>query len=253
VFPAFWVDYLEIPGTSYANAETRYTFRIQEQENLWEYYNVLIQRLRNYADNPFRMGENGFAYEDETQIDALREGLVNMLMHADYFGTMHPTVRVYSNRIEFQNPGRFVIDITKRPIRAISKPRNPILARFFRWAKLAENAGFGFDKMFAWKNKVNFETQIDFSETVFELEEDDRANILDTPIVTPIVTPIIAREEQNLLHIIDKNNKVTREELANDLKVSINTVKTVILRLKKKGVLERIGNNRTGYWNIIDK
>jgi len=49
-----------------------------------EYYNVLIQRLRNYADNPFRMGDNGFAYEDDTQLAALREGLVNMLMHADY-------------------------------------------------------------------------------------------------------------------------------------------------------------------------
>jgi len=54
VFSSFWVDYMEIPGNSYSDAQTRYTFRIQEQENLWEYYNVLIQRLRNYADNPFR-------------------------------------------------------------------------------------------------------------------------------------------------------------------------------------------------------
>jgi ATP-dependent DNA helicase RecG len=46
-FNDFWVDYLEIPGLSYSDAKTRYTFRIQEQENLWEYYNVLIQRLRN--------------------------------------------------------------------------------------------------------------------------------------------------------------------------------------------------------------
>jgi len=79
-FSSFWVDYLEIPGTSYSNAQTRYTFRIQEQENLWEYYNVLIQRLRNYADNPFRMGENGFAYEDNTQLDALREGFVGQTL-----------------------------------------------------------------------------------------------------------------------------------------------------------------------------
>jgi len=43
----------------------------------------LLQRLRNYADNPFRMGDNGFAYEDDTQLDALREGLVNTLQ-SDY-------------------------------------------------------------------------------------------------------------------------------------------------------------------------
>jgi len=32
----FRIDYLEIPGTNYANAEPRYTYRIAEQENLWE-------------------------------------------------------------------------------------------------------------------------------------------------------------------------------------------------------------------------
>jgi ATP-dependent DNA helicase RecG len=28
-FPDFWIDYLEIPGLSYADAEPRYTYRIQ--------------------------------------------------------------------------------------------------------------------------------------------------------------------------------------------------------------------------------
>jgi len=65
---------LKYRGLSYSDAKTRYTFRIQEQENIWEYYNVLIQRLRNYTDNPFHMGDNGFAYEDNSQLDALREG-----------------------------------------------------------------------------------------------------------------------------------------------------------------------------------
>ena len=43
--PNFWVDYIEIPGTSYNDAAQRYTFRMQEQENLWEYYKVIIQRF----------------------------------------------------------------------------------------------------------------------------------------------------------------------------------------------------------------
>ena len=44
-------------------------------------------------------------------MNALREGLINFLAHADYFSAMHPTIRVYSNRIEFQNPGRFMVDM----------------------------------------------------------------------------------------------------------------------------------------------
>ena len=238
-FSSFWVDYLEIPGTSYSNAQTRYTFRIQEQENLWEYYNVLIQRLRNYADNPFRMGENGFAYEDNTQLDALREGLVNMLMHADYFGVMHSTIRVFSNRIVFQNPGKFHINISEIPKNAISKPRNPVIARMFRWANLAENAGFGFDKMLVWKHKVEFETHIDFSEVTFYLDNADEP-----------ITPPITELEKKLLKTIEQTPKGTYKMFAETLDISEGVVKEYIKNLKKKGVLKREGNNRTGHWQI---
>ena len=61
----FKIDYLEIPGTSYANAEPRYTYRIAEQENLWEYYFVLFQRLQVYANNPLTIGEMGIGHEDK--------------------------------------------------------------------------------------------------------------------------------------------------------------------------------------------
>jgi ATP-dependent DNA helicase RecG len=52
----FWVDYIEIPGTSYSDAAVRYTYQMPEQENLWKYYQVLIQRLRLYVDKPFTPG-----------------------------------------------------------------------------------------------------------------------------------------------------------------------------------------------------
>lgn len=75
--PNFWVDYIEIPGTSYNDAAQRYTFRMQEQENLWEYYKVIIQRFRLYTDNPFTTTLEGASPEDDSQLYALKEGLVN--------------------------------------------------------------------------------------------------------------------------------------------------------------------------------
>ena len=251
-FTDFWVDYLEIPGTSYANAKTRYTFRIQEQENLWEYYNVLIQRLRNYADNPFRMGDNGFAYEDETQLDALREGLVNMLMHADYFSVMHSTIRVFSNRIVFQNPGRFYIDIEEAKKQAISKPRNPVIARFFRWAKLAENAGFGFDKMLVWKHKVVFDnSHVDFSETTFYI---DPIVVLKENVTNKVPNKVPDNLSENLKKIIleiQKDNKISMTKLAEIIGISKRKILDNINKLKHNGLLERVGDNKTGYWKVI--
>lgn len=75
--PNFGVDYIEIPGTSYNDAAQRYTFRMQEQENLWEYYKVIIQRFRLYTDNPFTTTPEGVSPEDDSQLYALKEGLVN--------------------------------------------------------------------------------------------------------------------------------------------------------------------------------
>ena len=171
----FRVDYLEIPATSYAGAEPRYTFRVQEQENLWEYYFVLFQRLRIYADNPLYIGDMGIGHEDSKQLDALREGLINMLIHCDYFSPMKPRIRVFTNRIEFENPGTLPRPIEELMKEDVSIPRNPVLAKLFRIAKLCENAGYGFDRMLMWKKETHkeviFETSIDKTKVTFMLKD----------------------------------------------------------------------------------
>ena len=167
--PTFWVDLIEIPGNSYADASSRYTFRMPEQANVWESYRAIIQRLRLHVDAPFTAGPDGFAPDDESQLYALREGFVNMLVHADYFSPMHSTIRIYDNRIELQNAGRFMIDMNHLRDRIQSAPRNPSLVKFFRYAKLSENAGYGIDKMIRWEQltsqPVTFDTDI-YSGTV---------------------------------------------------------------------------------------
>ncbi len=169
----FWIDYIEIPGISYKEAPARYTYRMQEQDNIWEYYQLLIQRLRNYVDNPFTAGPDGFAPDDNSQLYTLREGLVNMLAHADYFSPMHSTIRVYSNRIELQNAGRFIIDLNKIKDHLTSMPRNPNIIKFFRYARLSENAGYGIDKMLRWKDltgqEVRFDSELTYSTVVYPL------------------------------------------------------------------------------------
>jgi ATP-dependent DNA helicase RecG len=186
----FRVDYLEIPATSYTDAEPRYTFRIQEQENLWEYYFVLMQRLRIYADNPLYIGDLGMGYEDNRQLDALREALINMLIHCDYFSPMKPRIRVFTNRIEFENPGKLPRPIEELMKIDVSVPRNPVLAKSFRMAKLCESAGYGFDKMLVWEKethkKVFFETFIDRTKITFMLDDDTVENNIENNIESSI-------------------------------------------------------------------
>ncbi|MCF0201564.1 MAG: putative DNA binding domain-containing protein, partial [Bacteroidales bacterium] len=169
--PNFWIDYIEIPGASYRDAEVRYTYRIPEQDNIWQSYLVIYQRLRVYAENPFVEQKDGFGPDNEEQLFTLREGLINFLAHFDMFSPMHPTIRVFNNRIEMQNPGIFAIGLPSANARITSQPRNPGIIRLFRYPKLAENAGYGIDKMMLWKQltgcDVTFETDIQSSTVTY--------------------------------------------------------------------------------------
>ena len=160
----FWIDYLEIPGKSLAEASVRYTYRMPEQDNIWESYQIILQRLQNYVDAPYVARPDGVGIEDESQLYALREGLTNCCAHADYFSPMHTTIRVFADRIELQNPGRFMFPLSELRTQIHSMPRNPNLIKFFRYAKLGENAGYGIDKMLRWEKitmgKVEFASDL---------------------------------------------------------------------------------------------
>jgi ATP-dependent DNA helicase RecG len=68
-----------------------------------------------------------------------------------------------------------------------------------------------------------------------------------TPKTTSKTTP---KKSEQLIELIGQNNRVTREELAQKLEISINGVKQHILKLKKEGVLARVGGHRFGIWQV---
>ena len=123
------------------------TYRMPEQENIWESFQLIMHRLRNFVDAPYLEGPDIFGVEDNSQLFCLREGLVNFCAHSDYFAPDHPTIRVFDDRIVMQNPGRFILAADEFRSRILSMPRNPGIIRLFRHPKLSENAGYGIDKI----------------------------------------------------------------------------------------------------------
>lgn len=80
-------------------------------------------------------------------LEALREAVINALIHRDYFDTLgHISIRVYDDRLYIWNPGELpagmaVEDLHRRP--HDSRPRNPLLARVFYYAGWIEHWGSG--------------------------------------------------------------------------------------------------------------
>jgi predicted HTH transcriptional regulator len=64
------------------------------------------------------------------------------------------------------------------------------------------------------------------------------------------ITPSFTNLEQKMVNIMELNSTITRKDLAEMLGIGVDTVKEYLKRLKRKGVLNRIGNNRNGYWEI---
>ncbi len=70
----------------------------------------------------------------------------------------------------------------------------------------------------------------------------------------PVNDPVkLNKTENQSLQIIKNNPNITQKEIADILKLSEKTIKRNTNKLKEKGLLKRIGADKNGYWEIIQK
>jgi ATP-dependent DNA helicase RecG len=191
-------------------------------------------------------------------LEAIREIVINMIIHRDYRAASDSVVKIFDNKIEFYNPGRLPEEISIENLLSNnykSTPRNKLIADFCKDMRLIEKYGSGIGRIVDYFKRDGLpmpdfrNISEGFQVTVYGKEFDESSD--GTPIDTSVDTPIITKGERKVLALIENDNFIKREEIAKLLGLSINTVKTVMSGLKKKGVLERVGNNKTGYWEII--
>ncbi len=181
--------------------------------------------------------------------------LVNLLMHADYFSPMKPRIRVFTNRIEFENPGAFPRPVEELLKEDVSIPRNPVIAKLCRCAKFCENAGYGFDKMLVWEKETNrevhFENRLDKTKVTFMLK-DGKVDMLggQTSGRTGGQTLQLSEIQKKIIWQIAQNPKVSRRDLATILGINQSAVQKHFEKLKELGLIMREGTFG-GRWIII--
>ncbi len=96
------------------------------------------------------------------------------------------------------------------------------------------------------QGNVNFKIEINgFFIATFKLKK-IRDTIKDTIKFLP-------RNERIILTEIGKKPQITSEELALILKINLRNTRKNLNKLKKKGLLKRIGPAKGGHWKIITK
>lgn len=128
-----WTDRLTIDGTWVGN--------------LFQFYQKVIQRLTVDLKIPFQMQPNLFRKDDTIVHEAIREALVNALIHADYRGQGGVVVEKYRDRIELSNPGSLLVSIEQMLRGGVSECRNKALQQMFQQIGGGEKAGSGIDKI----------------------------------------------------------------------------------------------------------
>ena len=144
--PAGLVDFRLIrqPWSEEAPAH-RFDDRLLCEGNLVQALRALIERLLSLVPNPFSLeGDTLQRPAHPPEYKALREALVNLLVHQDY-SDKHRLAQIlwYDDRTCFSNPGDSFVSVEDMLGGGSSDLRNPLLARLLRQVGFAEQAGSG--------------------------------------------------------------------------------------------------------------
>lgn len=105
--------------------------------------------LTKHAYKTARFGETRRRDVYSIPVEAIREVVINALVHASYAERGTPIrVAFRDDRIEVESPGGLVSGMTVETMHRVSRLRNPSVARIFREARLMEQWGTGVRRVF---------------------------------------------------------------------------------------------------------
>ena len=219
-------------------------------------------------------------------LEALREIVLNMIVHRDYTHHGNSSIKIFPDRIEFFNPGHLPNNISVNDLLQgtyVSDCRNKLIAKIFKEIDWIERYGTGIRRIRDYFREYGspeplFENfQHGFRVTVYPLRKDVENIVAETEEkssekivgmsekITDSSEKTLEMSEINsemsektldmsekILEIIKNNPCVTIKELSVSLNKVTRTVERNIKNLKSKGLIERIGPDKGGYWKIKD-
>ncbi len=174
-FPNYMLDYQERPEPK---VELRWVDRLtldgSWSGNVFDFYRRVIRKLTTELKIPFLL--EGDQRQDDTSVHkALREALVNTLVHADFSGRASILVVKRPDMFGFRNPGLMRVPVDLALEGGNSDCRNRLLQDMFRYLGLGENAGSGLPRIFQgwasqhWRQPVLRERHAPSDQTLLEL------------------------------------------------------------------------------------
>ena len=207
--------------------------------------------------------------------DAIRELIINAMVHRSYLDHGTIQVAVYDNRLEITSPGKLPMGQTmERMKEGYSKIRNEALAHAFAYMNLIEHWGSGIPRIIdkvkaAGLRELEFiGGEVDLRINIYRDQVatnnaminangtkngangvkcgvDDGTNIAEVPLNKE------QTQIEKLLQIIEKNPSATQAYYAEKMGISKRTISRMFASLQEKGRLVQSGTKRKANWKII--
>ena len=186
---------------------------------------------------------------------ALKEAVINAVVHNDYSYGNSPIIELYSDRIEITSAGGLPQELSQEEfLEGVTAPRNKELIRVFKDIDLIENIGSGVLRILDAYDKSCFKFMEHFLRVTFKYRENpfkynSKNNVSADDTINGTLK--LSKNEQQILNLIINNNKITREEIATETKLSDRTISRAIRHLQDEKLILREGSKKTGYWKIL--
>lgn len=168
---------------------------------------------------------------------AVREALLNSLVHRDYSFSASTLISIYADRIEFVSIGGLMPGIDIEDIMmGVSVCRNPQLANVFYRLQLIEAYGTGMKKIFSAYSGMKVQPKVEKSNNAFKI-------VLPNVMAESVqVRDEPNTREKDILKIAADNNGVNRSDVEKAFGVSGSTAARLLRKMVNAGLLIQEGS-----------
>ena len=168
--------------------------------------------------------------------DAVREALLNAIVHRDYSFSGSIFINLYSDRLEIISLGGLVSGLSlEAAMLGASQPRNEKLASLFYRMKLIEAYGIGISKIISCYKGLPVQPKFENVEGAFR-------------VVLPNThaQELSAEDEKYLpiLRLFEKQKEITRSDVEEALGIGTTHAINMLKEMLDKGLISKVGNGR---------
>ena len=232
----------------------RYDDRINIRQNLIETYDLLMAFVEKHLSDKFYLqGDQRISLREKI----FREIIANILIHREYTNAFPTSFIIYKDRVVCKNANKPHQWGALKPGNFEPFPKNPHIAQIFTQMGRSEELGTGIKNVFKYNKIYSNVDNNDFIDddifiTTVPLNIFENNVVNNKLVVTDNVTDNVTDKRLiSIINYISKNVRVSTNELAQLLNVTKRTILRDIEKLKKQNKIKRIGNEKTGYWEVV--